>query len=245
MKAFEMNKLMLVALVACLPIACGSTSPTGPVVDGLDAEMTASALRAEPGLPPTAPQAPSTEADTVPSTEADAVPQTGTPTADPVPSPDPNSGSRPNPNTGSRPLPTPSADPNTVPAPSAGPDTGAVPAPPVSQIPPPPSSDDTGSRQCLAAQAEIMILRGSLPQPTFANSVRLEMVMLGSDGKQITDRSCRGLAWSFVEGRFAAGATITVSDDARFATVTGTPGPYQIRAITSNGLMATVGITLQ
>ena len=246
MKAFKINNLMLVALVACLPIACGSTSPTGPVVDALDAEMTASALRAGPGLPPTAPQAP--------STEADPVPQTGTPTEGvlPVPSPDPNSGSRP------RPTPTPSALPD-----SRQPNAGAIPPPPVHTVPAtpdadaspsgilppptPPTTEEPGARQqCLAAQAEIMIVRGSLPQPLHADdSVLLEMVMLGRDGIQITDRSCRGVAWSFFEGRVAVGAIITVGADARFATVTGTPGSYQIRAITSNGVMATVGITVQ
>lgn len=149
MKVFEIKKLM-VALVACLPIACGSSSPAGLDVAALEADFTASALRSQPGLPPTAPETPNPES--VPA------PETGTPTEDgsaPILPTDDDAGSVPPPadDAGSVPVHTdpPTTDPlpgdvGSVPAPEPG-DVGAVPTPQPGNVGsiPPPQPDDAGS----------------------------------------------------------------------------------------------------
>lgn len=237
MKAFEMKRLMLAALVASLPIACGTSTPMGP--DGAADTTTVTALRVEP-LPPTAPEAPSPEADTVP-------PKPGVPPSSPgLPQQTDPQETDPAP-ADNGPVPTPpSADPGSVPTtrppvPVAGP--VAVPPPPTT---PEPNADRVGP--CLAVYSEIAIVRGSLPQPLRHDPVLLEVLMLDSYGKQITDRSCNRVVWSLggegVGVGFAAGAIITAHADMRFATVDGSAGSYVIRATTPNGVTASVWITL-
>ena len=221
MKTFDVKRSIAVALVACLPIACGSSVPTGSDVIALDPGAAVSALRIAP-LPPTAPEAPSPE--TVPVPE----PAPSVPTDD-------TSVSAPDVNTGRRPGPRPSDVP-----PSTDPPEDGVVVPP----PPPPPGNDT-NRMCLAAAAEIMILRGSLPLPLYQESVLLELAMLDKDGAPVKDGSCQGVVWTFDDARYAAAATIAVGADTRYATVSGLAGAYVIRATTPNGYVATVAIRLQ
>lgn len=106
MKTFEIKTLVLAA-VACLPMACG-TSVTGPD-SGL---TTVSALRAEP-LPPMAPEAPSPEAEPAPADTTNIpVDDTTTPAA---PRRNPN-----RPHTGVSPSPSPTPKPSPVEEPEAG-----------------------------------------------------------------------------------------------------------------------------
>jgi len=102
MKTFEIKTLMFVAAVACLPIACGTTSVTGPDAASLAGpESTVSALHHGDPLPPTAPGPSSPHTAPVPST----------PTGDDVKPETP--GVTPH----TAPMPTPTADPGT-PAPA-------------------------------------------------------------------------------------------------------------------------------
>lgn len=114
-------------------------------------------------------------------------------------------------------------------------------------VPPPPQfpEGDDGARVCNAVAAEILILRGSLPEPLRQESVLLYMTMLDKDGRETPDGACHGVKWGTDGSLFAAGAVITVGADTRHASVTGTPGGYRIRATAPNGLTATVGITVR
>jgi hypothetical protein len=263
MKAFEITRLTAVAMIACLPIACGSSSPTGPDVAALGADGIASALRSEP-MPPTAPEAPSPEPVPVegdPSDEVDPAPVPSDDDAGSIPAPDANTGRRPadvpetdplpEDDAGSVPAPQPDGNAGSIPAPQpenipgVTPPPAATPAPaaPPASVPPPQGND--GARGCRASAAEIMILRGSPPQPLHGSAVLLEMLMIDNNGDQIKDGSCQGVAWSFDVPRYAAGATITVGADTRYASVDGPAGVYVVRATTPNGRTATVEITLQ
>ena len=120
------------------------------------------------------------------------------------------------------------------------------PAAPTFVRPPPPFPDgEDGARKCVAVVAEVLILRGSEPEPLQQESVLLYMAMLDESGREARDGMCQGVRWSIEASGFAAGPFITVGADTRYASVAGLAGSYRVRATAPNGLAATVGITLR
>lgn len=233
--------LIVVATVAFLSTACGTSSPTGPDVA---ANATASALRAEPGTPPQAPLPPSSEQVPMPSPKPDPSPK-------PVPTPEPTSpetvpvpadrgGNRP------APPPVPSADTHpgsdpTLPRPGSGvvpPPAGPVPTPAPPTDPGPVPAPDV----CLALSVEITSTTIFAP----SSGVALEAILLDKYGIAITDNSCEKVLWQAEGSPAGSHLVITYGANSRLVTITGVmAGTYKIGAITPNGVTATLVIDVK
>ena len=221
MRIFEINKLVAVAAVAFLATACGTSSVTAPDAASIGAESTVSALRFEPGLPPTAPETPSTG-----SVPVKVDPGTiNEPTPEAVPD---NRNSR-------RPAPQPEV--GNDPAPSAGPVT-PVGAPSVDPGPVP-------VPQCLAATLEITQSFLFMGTP----GLSLSATILDDKGSAILDDSCDKLVWT-VETTLGADTNrvpvvITYGADTRNVTLTGVAGTYKVGVMAINGAAASRLVTLR
>lgn len=250
MKTYQMTRLIAVAAIATLSVACGASSPMGPDVA---ANATVSALRIEP-LPPQAPEAPlPPSAPEAPSPEQVPVPM-------PSPKPDPTSidlpGSVPAPADRGGNLQTPQPDPvpndpitdgpassDPTPQPSPGPNTnpgtggGSVPTLPPSGDPGVPQSP---AGTCLAASIDIM----PLAIFTGTSGMTLEATLLGKDGLEITDSSCEKVLWEAEGSSAGSSVVITYGATSRFVTISGMAGTYTIGATTPNGASASLVIVL-
>jgi hypothetical protein len=228
MRIFEINKLVVVAAVAFLPIACGTRSMTAPdAALAVTTESTVSALRFDPlPLPPTAPEAPSTGT----------VPEKADPGTVDVPTP----GTVPDNRNSRRPAPQPEV--GSDPAPSARPSV-----PPVVPIGGP--SIDPGPVpepvKCLAASFEIAqtVLFMGTPGAT------LSATILDDKGIAILDDSCDKLVWT-VESILGPDAnqnrvSISYGADTRNVTLTGPAGTYKAGVMAINGAAASRLVTLQ
>jgi hypothetical protein len=249
MKTYQINRLLVVAAVAFLPIACGTSSVTGP--DSSDS--TVSALRLGEPLPPQAPpQSPEGDPVPVPSPkpEPSAEPDPGT---IPAPAPTNRGGNRPAPqpdNTGVDTSPNaPTNDGNTgnIPAPPATDrgNTGGITVPvPPSGSPVPPSDlpvpEPTGTCDAVTVEiATLVTFRGT-------DGVSLEAILRTKDGGVITDLSCETVLWQGIgiSSEETGRLVITYGQDSQHVTISGPAGDYKIIATTPNGKSATLAIVL-
>ena len=231
---FEMKKLMFVVAVATFPIACGTTSVTGPdaaTLAGNDGGF--SAFRLHP-LPPTAPapSSPNTVPEpTVPTKDDPGVDVPASPGSVPV---------EPAHNT-QRPTPSQPGSPNVS---APGPLPTPAPSDPGTPMPADPGGVPTGEVQCLAASIDIVqtVLFAGTPGAT------LEAIMNDDKGVVITDGSCDKVEWhAEASGPGAGDGTVQITSgaNARFATLTGTPGEYKVGAVAINGTGASIVISIQ
>lgn len=257
MKSFEIKTLVFLAAVSCLPIACGTTSVSGPDALALSGpERSVTAMRSVDPLPPTAPLPPSADTAPLPSdvnvptpndvnvpTSNDVnVPPTsndGTvPTSNDVNAPEaPNSGSAPR--TGqNQPPPAPTS------APTPEPDSDTNPVPPTSvpeSDPKPPTSSPVPvplpvSVACLAESIEIV------ETAVFASTPGVSLVAMLADakGNAITDGSCEKLVWTIersggADSGFAL-PQITYGDTTRTVTYSAGTGTYKVGVVAPNGV---------
>ena len=115
-------------------------------------------------------------------------------------------------------------------------ETAAAPAREASAIAAPLPLADPNAVECTAATAEIAVLRG-----TRLGSRRLQVSFKDALGSNV-DALCLPVKWMTVR----PGAEVTVQPDrsGKYATVSGAPGRYAIRALAPNGVFAEARITL-
>jgi hypothetical protein len=219
MKTFEFKTLMLVAAVACLPIACGTSSVTGPDAASLvGPQGTVSALRSIDPLPPTVPpQDPNSEpAPQVPT--SDGVPEVGggghtnQPAHQPAPGTDPNQ-----------------TDPHGLPG--VSPDPGPVPAP----------------AQCLAASIEISKLDTFASTPGVALEAILfdeKHVAITDSSCDKLDWRVEATDGNIGPGTSTT-AAILYGPDTRYVSVIGPAGVYKVGVTAPNGAGNSLLIALQ
>jgi hypothetical protein len=230
MKTFEIKTLLFVAAIACLPIACGTTSVTGPDATSLvgpattvSAQRTIDPQPLPPMAPPADPQGqpgaitPATDdAPEVNVPNTDAHQGTHQPTTDPnhtdpgQTDPSQTDPSQGNPSQG---------DPNGIP--------GATPLP--VDVPP--------QTRCLAASVEIVELYLFSAAP----GLSLEARLLDDQQAAITDGSCDKLEWRLeaTDGRTGGAielATIIYGTDTRYVKVIGAAGAYKVGVTAPNGI---------
>ena len=247
----KIKGLMLVAAVAILPVACGTSAPTGMDVAAIEAEGRMSALRSDPSLPvpPQAPEPPSPESIPLPSDPGTSVDPSTDPPAPELPSSRPP---RPTPSTDPAPAP-PSSDPipapprggpSTIPVPSPAPNSGTptsveIPAAPGSgrgTIPTP--TPIPAPEECQAVSIEILSVSTTFAEPRGAGFMAL---LADKDGRLIEDASCEKLAWEVVGGVNDNRIDLSYGDNSRFVYVVGmSGGTYKVRATTPNHLTATL-----
>jgi hypothetical protein len=252
MTTFQIKSLMFVAAVACLPVACGTSSSTGPDLSAIEAAATASALRSEPGPGPQAPGSPSVLRPVVvivpetPPTDPYPVPSPGvpsnipseSPSPRPVPSPEPTNDVHVPQPTNDVIVPAPAPDggiPSNIPVPAPGgpssiPSPAPPSAPPTTTVPPTekPDQEVPPPSGCLAASIQIVVVKG-FAEPY---SVALEAVLVDRDGALIEDSSCERLAWTvFGSGvSLSSRAVITYMDrsNSRLVVLSGAAGTYTV-----------------